>query len=206
MVVNSINLIDGVDGLASGIGLFATCAFGIWFAYFGQMHWAIVSFSLSGALLGFLVFNFNPARIFMGDSGSLIIGAVISVLAIQLIESPIDQLPADYQLVSTPVLAMSILAYPLLDTLRVFVIRTSKGKSPLSADRTHLHHRLQDRGFGHKKTVIIIYTFNLVMIFQAFFIQFEQPTISFMVSLGFSALFIALVFLGKKKKSSVRSE
>lgn len=206
VVVNSFNLIDGVDGLASGIGLFASAAFGVWFAYFGQMHWAVVSFSLSGALLGFLVFNFNPARIFMGDSGSLIIGAIISVLAIQLIESPVDSLPENYQWVSTPVLAMAILAYPLLDTLRVFVIRTSKGKSPLSADRTHLHHRLQDRGFGHKKTVLIIYLFNLIMMLQAFFIQFKNPTISFSISLGFSALFIGLVFIGKKQYPTDESE
>jgi UDP-GlcNAc:undecaprenyl-phosphate/decaprenyl-phosphate GlcNAc-1-phosphate transferase len=206
VVVNSINLIDGVDGLASGIGLLSTCVFGIWFAHYDQMHWAVVSFSLSGALLGFLVFNFNPARIFMGDSGSLIIGAVISVLAIQLIESPIDKLPADYQMISTPVMAMAILAYPLLDTLRVFIIRTSKGKSPLSADRTHLHHRLQDRGFGHRKTVLIIYIFNLFMMGQAFFIQFENPNFSFLVSLGFALLFILLVFLGKKKLNTDESE
>jgi len=142
----------------------------------------------------------------MGDSGSLIIGAVISVLAIQLIESPIDKLPADYQMISTPVMAMAILAYPLLDTLRVFIIRTSKGKSPLSADRTHLHHRLQDRGFGHRKTVLIIYIFNLFMMGQAFFIQFENPNFSFLVSLGFALLFILLVFLGKKKLNTDESE
>lgn len=199
VIVNSINLIDGVDGLASGVGLIATVAFGLWFSYSGDKHWALVSFSLSGALLGFLVFNFNPARIFMGDSGSLIIGAVISVLAIELIESPRTFLPDGFRNVSTPVMAMSILAYPLLDTLRVFIIRTINGKSPLSADRNHIHHRLQDRGFGHKKTVIIIYLFSLVMIAQAFFFQFEDPNISFAIGLGFALLFILFVFTGSKK-------
>lgn len=203
VIVNSINLIDGVDGLASGVGLIATVAFGLWFSYLGDKHWALVSFSLSGALLGFLVFNFNPARIFMGDSGSLIIGAVISVLAIQLIESPVGKLDKEgYGLVSTPVLAMSILAYPLLDTLRVFVLRTLKGKSPLSADRSHLHHRLQDRGFGHKKTVLIIYLFSLVMVGQAFFLQFENPNISFAISLSLAMSFVGIVFLGSKRKKS----
>ncbi len=200
VIVNSINLIDGVDGLASGVGLFATIAFGLWFSYLGEKHWALVSFSLSGALLGFLVFNFNPARIFMGDSGSLIIGAVISVLAIQLIESPTTRFPIEYQNVSGPVMAMAILAYPLLDTLRVFIIRTINGKSPLSADRNHLHHKLQDKGYGHKKTVIIIYIFSLVMIAQAFFIQFENPTISFMISLSIALLFVLFVFIGSKNK------
>ncbi len=203
VIVNSINLIDGVDGLASGVGLISTIAFGLWFAFIGDIHWALISFSMSGALLGFLVFNFNPARIFMGDSGSLIIGAVISVLAIQLIESPTEKLTAlGYQNVATPVLAMAILAYPLLDTLRVFIIRALKGKSPLSADRNHLHHKLQDRKMGHKKTVIIIYIFSLVMIAQAFFIQFENPNYSFFISFGIAMLFTLIVFMGAKKKNN----
>ncbi len=200
VVVNSINLIDGIDGLASGVGLIATVAFGLWFAYLGDKHWALVSFSLSGALLGFLVFNFNPARIFMGDSGSLIIGAVISVLAIQLIESPVNFLPAQYQSITTPVMAMAILAYPLLDTLRVFIIRALKGKSPLSADRNHLHHKLQDAGFGHKQIVVVIYLFSIGMILQAFFFQFRDPNISFAVSLGFALLFILFVFIIANRK------
>lgn len=203
VIVNSINLIDGVDGLASGVGLISTLAFGFWFAFLGDIHWALISFSLSGALLGFLVFNFSPARIFMGDSGSLIIGAVICVLAIQLIESPTDKLiTSGYQYVSTPVLAMSILAYPLLDTLRVFIIRALKGKSPLSADRNHLHHKLQDRKMGHRKTAIIIYLFSLIMILQAFFIQFENPNISFFISFGSAMLFALIIFIGAKTKTN----
>jgi UDP-N-acetylmuramyl pentapeptide phosphotransferase/UDP-N-acetylglucosamine-1-phosphate transferase len=200
VIVNSINLIDGVDGLASGVGLIATLTFGFWFSVTDQIHWALVSFSMSGALLGFLVFNFNPARIFMGDSGSLIIGAVISVLAIRLIETPIEFLPSQAQLISTPVMAMAILAYPLLDTLRVFFIRAINGKSPLSADRNHLHHKLQDKMYGDKRIVFTIYIFNTIMIVQAMFFQFKEPTISFLISLGFAFLFIAFVFIGYKKK------
>lgn len=194
VIVNAINLVDGIDGLAGGVGLIAAAAFGCWFAFLGQLHWALVSFSMCGALLGFLIFNFNPARIFMGDSGSLIIGAVLSVLAIKLIESPLDRLPETLQNVSTPILAMAILAYPLLDTLRVFAIRTAKGKSPLSADKNHLHHKLMERNPSHKKTVITIYIFTLIMIAQAFLIQFPDPNISFGISLGFAALFVLFVF------------
>lgn len=201
VVVNAINLVDGVDGLASGVGLLASIGFGIWFAYSGAIHWALVSFSMAGALLGFLVFNFNPARIFMGDSGSLIIGAVLSVLAIKIIESPTSFLPLEYQNVSMPILGMTLLAYPLLDTLRVFTIRTAKGKSPLSADRNHLHHKMLDRNPNHKLTVIVIYLFTIMMVLQSFFVQFKNPNISFFISLAVAMTFVLYVFyLHPKKK------
>lgn len=201
VIVNSINLIDGVDGLASGVGLISSIAFGLWFSYSGQIHWALVAFALAGSLFGFLIFNFNPARIFMGDSGSLIIGAVLSVLAIEFIESPVNFLPKEFKFISTPVAAMAILAYPLLDTLRVFTIRALKGKSPLSADRNHLHHKLMDRFRSHKKTVITVYIFSIIIIAQAFLFQFENPNISFIISLGFAFLFVGIVFLGYKKRT-----
>ncbi|WP_051568249.1 glycosyltransferase family 4 protein [Crocinitomix catalasitica] len=199
VIVNSINLIDGVDGLAPGIGLIITFTFGVWFTNSGDIHWALVSFALAGALLGFLVFNFNPARIFMGDSGSLIIGAVVSVLAIQLIQTPLDFLPVDFQNLSTPVFAMSILSYPLLDTLRVFIIRAAQGRSPLSADRNHLHHKLMDKQLGAKRTVLIIYLFNTIMIVQAFFFRFDNPNISFVISLSLALIFALVIYMIAKK-------
>ncbi len=196
VIVNAINLIDGVDGLASGIVLISCICFGIWFSHSGETHWALISFALAGSLMGFLVFNFNPARIFMGDSGSLIIGAVVSVLAIKLVESPTDFLPEQYSLVSTPILAMTLLAYPLLDTLRVFTIRTIQGKSPMSADKNHLHHRMLNRDNRPKKMVITAYVFSLVMIGQSFFLQFDNPNFSFGISLALCVAFVAYVFYG----------
>ena len=200
VIVNAINLIDGVDGLASGVGLISCIAFGLWFSNSGDIHLALVSFAMAGALSGFLIFNFNPARIFMGDSGSLIIGAVLSVLAIKMIESPVAFLPAGYQQISTPVAAMAILAYPLLDTLRVFTIRALKGRSPLSADRNHLHHKLMDRHGNHKKTTITVYIFSLLIIAQTYFLQFENPNVSFLISLAIAMSFVGFVFIGQKKR------
>ncbi len=197
VVVNSINLIDGVDGLAAGVGFIASLVFGIWFYKSNDPHWALVSFSLAGALSSFLIFNFNPARIFMGDSGSLTIGAVLSILTIQLIETPTDFLKEPFENISTPVLAIGILAYPLIDTLRVFIIRLSAGKSPMAADRSHLHHKLQDRGYSHKKVVFIIYSFSVLCVLLASFLPLSNPTLLFLALGGLALSFIGVVTLKK---------
>lgn len=164
VVVNAINLIDGVDGLAAGIGLVACTLFGIWFYLAGNIPISLLAFTLGGALFGFLVFNFNPAKIFMGDSGSLTIGAILSVLSINLIEQDVAQLPEWLMNVSKPVLAMSILVYPLIDTLRIFIYRAMKGQSPFSADKNHIHHKLLKLGFGHRKAVFTLYMASLSVV------------------------------------------
>ncbi len=197
VIVNAINLIDGVDGLAAGIGLIASISFGVWFYYSHQPQWTLVSFSLAGALSGFLLFNFNPARIFMGDSGSLTIGAILTVLAIQLIETPTDFLKPPFNHISTPILAMAILGYPLIDTLRVFITRTIKGKSPFEADRTHLHHKLQDKGYGHKRVVLIIYLFNLLLISCAILFPSDYGTLTFAVC---GLIAIGFIWFSTRKK------
>jgi UDP-N-acetylmuramyl pentapeptide phosphotransferase/UDP-N-acetylglucosamine-1-phosphate transferase len=164
VVINAFNLIDGVDGLAAGVGFIATMTFGTWFIFAGDIILASLAFALGGSLLGFLVFNFSPAKIFMGDSGSLTIGLVACVLAIKLIEYPVDKLQNIQIYLSKPVFTIATLIYPLADTLRVFTVRASTGVSPFSADRNHLHHRLIDCGLTHKGTVLFIYAFNLIMI------------------------------------------
>jgi len=204
VIVNALNLIDGVDGLAAGIGFLAGTFFGTWFVLVGNLPLALLSFILSGALLGFLVFNFSPAKIFMGDSGSLTIGAIISILAIRLIEHPTESAPEFIQNISTPVMAMCILVYPLIDTLRVFTLRALKGKSPFSADRNHIHHKLLDTGLNHRKTVILLYTFSIfVVLFLAIIAQFANSTIEFLSSslLAFLIVQVPLIIQKFKKRS-----
>jgi len=202
VVVNSINLIDGVDGLASGVGLIASLAFAAWNFYTGYLPNAILAMSLSGALLGFLVFNFNPAKIFMGDSGSLTIGLIMYVLATGMIEQQDLESLTLAMNVNRPVLAMSILAYPLLDTIRVFTLRAIKGHSPFSADRNHLHHHLLDAGLGHKKTVFIIYAFSIFIIALASFTKATLPNSSLLV-LGLIAFLLSQsLFIFKKRLKS----
>jgi UDP-GlcNAc:undecaprenyl-phosphate GlcNAc-1-phosphate transferase len=193
VVVNAMNLIDGVDGLAAGIGFIAASAFGTWFIFANEYTLASLSFSLSGALLGFLIFNFSPAKIFMGDSGSLIIGMFICVLSIKLIEYPLTRLDAFWVRVSNPIVVVAALAYPLTDTLRIFIIRAAKGQSPFAADKNHLHHRLLDCGYSHVKTVIIIYLFSFVTVGVSLVSYYVGPSLSLFAVLSCCVLFILFV-------------
>lgn len=164
VVVNALNLIDGVDGLAGGYTIIAMSAFAFWFLNTGQIPDAIIALTLAGAMVGFLVFNFAPARIFLGDSGALIAGLVAYALATHVINTPQDLVPEAWSGISKPVIAMSILAYPLVDTLRVFCLRAARGMSPFNPDCNHLHHRLMMRTRSHAKTSIFVYTFSLSIV------------------------------------------
>ena len=181
VVVNAVNLIDGVDGLAAGVGFISSAAFACWFVIIGHFPFAVLATSLAGSLLGFLIFNFNPAKIFMGDSGSLIIGLIMYVLSIGMIEQQGQNQDLMITSISRPVLAMAILAYPLLDTIRVFTLRALKGTSPFSADRNHLHHHLLDLGLSHKQTVLVVYAFCLIIIALVFLTPIHSPNVSFLI-------------------------
>lgn len=201
VVVNAMNLIDGVDGLAAGVGFLATTFFGTWFVFANEYTLASLSFALSGALLGFLVFNFSPAKIFMGDSGSLIIGMFIYVLSTKLIEYPVNRLDNFWVHISNSVFAIAALIYPLTDTLRVFVIRTVKGQSPFEADRNHIHHRLIDCGYSHAKTVIVIYIFSILTVGVSLLSYYLNPSLSLMAVLACSGIFILWVIYAKAKST-----
>jgi UDP-GlcNAc:undecaprenyl-phosphate/decaprenyl-phosphate GlcNAc-1-phosphate transferase len=203
VVVNAFNLIDGVDGLAAGVGFIAASAFGTWFVFAHDFAMASLAFSLAGALLGFLVFNFSPARIFMGDSGSLIIGMFICVLAIKLIEYPIERLDNFWVTISKPVYVIAALVYPLVDTLRVFIIRTAKGQSPFTADRNHIHHRLLDCGYSHTKSVIIIYIFTFLTVGASIgSYLFNNPNVSLIAVVVFGLSFLLIVLNLKRSKKT----
>ncbi|MBC7862977.1 MAG: undecaprenyl/decaprenyl-phosphate alpha-N-acetylglucosaminyl 1-phosphate transferase, partial [Bacteroidia bacterium] len=218
VVVNGFNLIDGVDGLAAGVGLIAASAMGTWFIFANDYVLASLAFSLAGALLGFLVFNFSPAKIFMGDSGSLTIGLIICILTIKLIEYPPEKLHGLFLYLSKPVFAIAAIIYPLVDTLRIFIIRASKGHSPFSADRNHLHHRIIDCGFGHSGTVILIYLFSVGSIGVTLLSHslmsrwFSNANLSLAVLIGYSlicAFILELVYRNKRKpkeKKKVKEE
>ncbi len=160
VVVNALNLIDGVDGLAAGYTVIAMSAFAFWFLNTGQTPIAIIALTLAGAMGGFLVFNVAPAKVFLGDSGSLLAGLLAYSLATYVINTPDNLVPISWIGISKPVIAMSILAYPLVDTLRVFCLRAARGISPFSPDCNHLHHRLMMVTLSHAKTSVFVYIFS----------------------------------------------
>lgn len=185
VVINSFNLIDGVDGLASTLGIFTTLIFGGYFFIAGEQAYALLAFAMMGSLLAFLIFNHHPAKIFMGDSGSLMIGLVNSILVIKFIniaDSPYASIPIE----STVSIGFSILIIPLLDTLRVFSIRIYNGKSPFTPDRNHVHHLLLRRGFGHRAVTVICILANAGFVALAILGRHFGPTTVFLLMLALS--------------------
>ncbi len=207
-VSNAFNLLDGIDGLAGTIALICSFFLGLAFAFNHNYSPAIISFSLMGALIGFLKFNYNPARIFMGDSGSLVIGFIIAVLAIMLTDN-VDKLQHSilfHSPKSVLLVALSLLFLPIFDTFRVFATRIMKKKSPFAADRTHLHHYLLDLGYSHNKTVCILSASSLMIIVIALLIQ-DLPiniSLSTIVISGFGMF--AILYLVRRKHFSDDTE
>jgi UDP-N-acetylmuramyl pentapeptide phosphotransferase/UDP-N-acetylglucosamine-1-phosphate transferase len=171
VITNSFNLIDGADGLAGGLGLIMSLTFAIYFSYADDHGWSLMAFALAGALLGFLFFNFNPAKIFLGDAGSLTTGFLLAIFAIHFIEMNVAQSSLLHRFESAPGIAIAILIVPLYDTLRVFILRISKRKSPFQADRNHIHHWLMRIGLNHKEVSFTLVSVNLTFILVAFSIK-----------------------------------
>ena len=200
VITNGFNLIDGVDGLASGIGVIASLGFGVMAYLMNQTDMAIIAFSLLGALLAFLKYNFHPARLFMGDTGSLLVGMTLSVLAINLIHSGVVTETIHFPN-KGPLIAVVFLAIPLFDSLRVFVVRIIDGKNPLYAGREHIHHALLDLGFGHKKTALALYLMSILLIAGSYFLLELNinTSIAILALVSFIILMIPFYILRKRK-------
>lgn len=164
LIVNAFNLIDGIDGLAATTGIVVNGCFAAMFIYMQQYELAAVSLAMVGAIFGFLKFNLTPAKIFMGDTGSLLIGLISVVMAIKFIELNKFTTIKSPEVFSAPALAVAILIGPIFDTIRVFVLRISNGLSPFNADRNHIHHRMLRLGFSHLQTTLILAGLNVLCI------------------------------------------
>ena len=162
-VINAINLLDGLDGLAGGVTAIAACAIGLLAYLSGNNALAILCTALLGGVVGFLKFNSYPARIFMGDSGSLFLGYCLAVLSVQLVEQGPGR--------TSVFIPLIILAVPVLDTLYVMGARRFRGKGIFTADRNHIHHRFMNLGLGHRTTVILVYGLSYCLALYAVFFR-----------------------------------
>jgi UDP-N-acetylmuramyl pentapeptide phosphotransferase/UDP-N-acetylglucosamine-1-phosphate transferase len=172
IIINAVNLIDGIDGLAAAVGIIASISFGIFFYLSGDYGYTVMAAAMLGSLIAFLRYNMSegPKKIFMGDSGSLIIGFTLAVFAIHFNELVANGSPA-VNLESAPSISIAILIVPLFDTIRVMALRIHAGKSIFVGDKRHIHHMMLRAGFSHKEATLYISFFNVLLVVIAFLLD-----------------------------------
>jgi UDP-GlcNAc:undecaprenyl-phosphate/decaprenyl-phosphate GlcNAc-1-phosphate transferase len=178
-ITNAINLADGLDGLAGGTTFLTLCAFAMLAYSAGQVSSAALALTFAGAVLGFLRFNTFPASIFMGDAGSQLLGFAVAVLSLRATQNSTTAVSS-----TTPLL---LLALPILDTLSVMTQRVSEGRSPFSADKNHIHHKLLALGLYHHEAVMVIYAVQAGLLLVAYWLRYESD----LLILGVLSLFFA---------------
>jgi len=216
-LINAYNLIDGIDGLAALVGIVICTAYAAVFYISENPYYVLISVSLGGILCAFLRFNYSRGqrKIFMGDSGSLIVGLVLAFLSIKfLVMTPSLPLIREGFSPSIRVLFVAcILFIPVFDTLRVILLRLLKGDSPFSADREHSHHILLDLGLSHKKSGFFLASLNILVISSFWFFSNKLSNLGliFLVVAMYGAMFFMFYLLKKKsivclgiKKAEVR--
>lgn len=191
-IINAFNLIDGIDGLAGGLALIDMTGFFILFMVSGNAGASLVAAGCAGALLGFLKNNYHPARIFMGDTGSMSLGFLLSAAGIMALTGSRGDLP-HFNYSETAIMVFSIFILPVYDTLRVFAGRILNRKSPFSPDKTHIHHLLMKTGFNHPRSAKVLYTANIVLIMTGFLLR--SGTMSLVAPLLFLEVILFSEFL-----------
>lgn len=200
-LINAYNLIDGIDGLAAIVGIVISTVYALIFYLTGEPFFALVSISLAGVLTAFLRYNFSRGRkkIFMGDSGSLLVGLILAFLTLKhLAMEPYAPILAEgYHPGNRLLFLACVLFIPAFDTLRVIIIRKMNGQSPFSPDRNHAHHVLLDLGLSHKKASFTLGLLNLVVIgiYLSLSNILTQAWLVFLVVLLYSSAFLLFGWL-----------
>jgi UDP-GlcNAc:undecaprenyl-phosphate GlcNAc-1-phosphate transferase len=184
-ITNAINLADGLDGLAGGTTFLCLCAVALLSSLGDQGAGTPLALAFAGAVLGFLRFNTYPASVFMGDAGSQLLGFTIGVLSVRATQGVASEVST-----AIPVL---LLALPILDTLSVMVQRLSEGRSPFSADKNHIHHKLLALGFDHHEAVMVIYAVQATLFVLAYFLRYESDLLIMGTVTAFFAVSITVL-------------
>lgn len=201
VITNAFNLIDGIDGLAGSLGFITTLAFGAYFFYANEITYAVMAIALSASIFGFLIYNFSPAKIFMGDTGSLLIGIINAILVIKFINVA-GTTGQPFSLHAAPALGFAVLIVPLFDTLRVFGLRILDRRSPFSPDRIHVHHYLLDLGFSHKKITFSLVGATLFFITTAYLLRNFDCTVVIGSLLAIAFMLIGIIYFARQRVKS----
>lgn len=211
LIINSYNLIDGIDGLASGMGMLALGTLGIWFFMNGEFNYALMALSFAGSLAAFFYFNVygKKRKLFMGDTGALILGYVVTVVVIKFNEMNIDSI-ITYHINSSPAISVALLFVPIYDTFRVFILRLVLKRSPFKADRLHLHHYLIELGITHARASTILIFTNILISIIAFLLR-DMGTLKVLISIvtigiGLNLLLLWRLRTFRSKRSRLQAE
>ncbi len=205
-IINSFNLIDGIDGLSSGLGIISSFVFGILFYVYGDFLMSVLAFSLCGGLLGFIPFNFYKAKIFMGDTGSMTTGFILALLSVHFMEFTREvSIASWFNYSSAPTLVLAALIIPVVDMMRVFTIRIIRLRSPFSADRNHIHHRLLMLGLNPAQACLILYLINILFVIAAWVFRNENAVNVFYILIisAFILTQLPQLWLMIKKKKQI---
>lgn len=204
-IINSFNFIDGINGLSSGIGIVVSLTFAAWFYYLGQDLFLILALSIAGSQLAFLRYNLVNAKIFMGDSGSMILGFLAAILTIYFLQANERAELVVLKKIDAMVFAFSVIIIPVLDTLRVVFIRIFLlRRSPFAADRNHIHHALLDIGLSHTQATMILVLVNvLFIVFTYIMNDYLRATYLFITISALALLLSQVPFFIKKRQKKL---
>lgn len=200
-ITNAVNFIDGLDGLAAGVSAISTAALTVIALMVAETNVAIILSALFGACLGFLPYNMNPAKIFMGDTGATFLGFMLATLSV-------TGLFKMYAIISFAV-PFLILGVPIFDICFAFLRRIAKGQSPMTADRGHFHHRLIDMGFSQKQSVAIAYMLTAILGLAAVLLT-SSGELKALILIGaifvVGAIGVKLIFAARDTSAAAKSE
>ncbi len=204
-LTNAVNLIDGIDGLAGGLSLLASIFLGGWFFLTGHSNSAIICLAFAGSLIAFLYYNLKGRKnkIFMGDTGSLILGVYLAVMAIRFNELNVAT-DAPFYVAQAPLMALALLIVPVTDTLRVFAIRIWHRRSPFSPDMNHFHHLLIRLGLSHVQATcfLLAYTIGFILLAQLFVHWHLSIGLAFPLLLAISFSAVGLTYRKSKRQAT----
>ncbi len=207
-MINSFNLIDGIDALCASISILILSVLGTWFYAIDEIFYSMIALTTAGSTLAFLKYNISPSKIFMGDTGSLILGTICTISIIQMLQLNNGLSYDSFRFESSVAIALGLVILPVFDTTRVFILRIYRGKSPFLPDKNHIHHLLLNLGLTHMQSTVVLLVVNTGFLLFAIQYQTLSPTYFILMALVVSIVLYAILMisLDLKKRGVMRTE